>query len=160
MKTVSEVTAAIRLKKNLCIAWACKNKIRDGRKFCFKCLHKIAKERDPVAYQFQVLKSNAKRRGHECTLTVEEFRRFCDITGYITIKGKYSGCAHVDRIDPRKGYSADNIQIMESSSNCRKRWVDEKLMRSADTGASYDWDSSPGFDTFGHPVRTLDVAPF
>lgn len=71
----------------------------------------------PESYTYSLLKSNAKRRGKEFTLTLEEFKTFCQETGYLQGKGKKKKSMSIDRIDHTKGYSIDNIQILSLSEN-------------------------------------------
>lgn len=88
-------------------------------------MHKTreAKEKNPHAYFLRKIRSNAKRRGHECTLTLSEFKRFCDDTGYLDTRGRMSGCMSIDRINQAEGYHFDNIQIMEVGENSRCQHV-------------------------------------
>jgi hypothetical protein len=71
---------------------------------------------------FHARKSRAKSRGIDWNLTYEEFKAFCEKTGYMEKKGTQPGCATIDRIDPSKGYQMDNIQILTLRENVRKRW--------------------------------------
>jgi len=74
----------------------------------------------PIAYCYNSLKSNAKRRGKDFDLTLEEFRIFCEETGYIDNKGKRKDSATIDRKDASKGYSLGNLQILSLEENSRK----------------------------------------
>lgn len=101
----------------LCKAYRCLKHRNPKDRFCSKHRHRFNKFNRPVAYAFQTLKSNALRRGKEFTLTLEEFREFCKKTNYIDNKGKTKDSATIDRINPTKGYSLDNIQILTLSEN-------------------------------------------
>lgn len=94
-------------------------------KTCCKCRHEIEKERDPERYFYGVLKRNAKRRGHEFNLTLDEFRKFCLRTEYINKKGIKRNSLTIDRIDETKGYRADNIQVLKNHENVKKyvKWI-------------------------------------
>lgn len=113
--------------RGVCIALRCTNTCRSN--LCPKHAHRLRKFRDPVAYTYNLLKSNARRRGKAFDLTLEEFRAFCDRTGYLAKKGKHSYSFSIDRIDPLRGYSADNIQILRLSTNSVKRWEDYLFKR-------------------------------
>lgn len=67
-----------------------------------------------------VLKNNAKRRGHEFTLTLDQFLEFAIKTNYMARKGIYKDSYHIDRIDETKGYSIDNIQAITNTENIKK----------------------------------------
>jgi hypothetical protein len=89
-------------------------------RFCGKHRHRFTKHNNIVAYTFNALKSNAKRRGKEFTLTRTQFKKFCLKTDYIKLKGRRPNSASIDRIDSSKGYSLDNIQILSLSINSSK----------------------------------------
>jgi len=80
----------------------------------------------PFKYAYQTLKSNAKKRGKEFTITLHEFILFCHETNYIGYKGRRGSCLSVDRIDQNKGYTIDNIQTLTVSENSKKQRQFEK----------------------------------
>lgn len=71
-------------------------------------------------YTYNILHQNAKRRGKEFKLTLEEFKTFCDETNYIELKGETKKSDSIDRIDPRKGYEIGNIQVLSLQANSSK----------------------------------------
>lgn len=91
---------------------------------CWKCIARDKKARDPYGYYLSKLKWNAKRRDIQVLLTKEEFTQWCIENNYLEEKGREGSSATIDRIDPSKGYSIDNMQKMTKSENSRKRWVD------------------------------------
>lgn len=107
-------------KKGLCVACRCTRKAAPRDKFCHRCRKRYQKEHNPVSYTFGFLKQNAKRRGKQFDLTIEEFKGFCERTNYIELKGRLKKSATIDRINPNKGYSIDNIQILSLSENSSK----------------------------------------
>lgn len=111
-------------KPGICVAHGCKSKTKRDR-FCPKHSKRYQKLKNPVKYKYHQLKYRAIERGKEFTLTIEEFRVFCDETGYMETKGKASWKSTIDRIDPDKGYSIDNIQIMTNGDNVRKMHSDK-----------------------------------
>jgi hypothetical protein len=80
-----------------------------------------------VQSTFYFLRGNAKRRGIDFDLTLEQFRVFCTNTEYLKLKGKKSGSMSIDRIDNRRGYEIDNIRLITLAENSRKRAVDYKI---------------------------------
>lgn len=80
-----------------------------------------AKNPDKAAYY--ALKYNAKRRNKPFELTFEQFKEFCDTTGYVEGRGKNRDSLTIDRIDRHKGYTVDNIQIMSHFENSVKDCV-------------------------------------
>ena len=103
----------------------------NGR-FCRRCRDRRFKLRQPLSYAFQKLRSNARRRGHEFTLTCAEFARFCGATGYLESAGKLPGSTSIDRIDSARGYSLDNLQVLTLRENSRKQFVDIRLLDGED----------------------------
>lgn len=77
-----------------------------------------------MRYAYSVLKNNARRRGKEFTLTMQEFVDFCEETGYMEGKGSSRLSLSVDRIDHNKGYVAGNIQVLSLSENGAKGYVE------------------------------------
>jgi hypothetical protein len=103
-----------------------KKKSHNGN-FCRRCRDRRYALSNPVSYAWDKLRYSAKRRSIPFSLTIEEFRVFCEETGYIQQKGKTSTCLSIDRVDATKGYSIGNIQTLTQSENGRKAHVDKKL---------------------------------
>lgn len=108
-------------KKDRCCAHGCKNLKTKKDRFCGKHRHRFNKAVNPIRYTYNSLKSNARRRGHEFDLTIFEFERFCQETGYMELKGKLPGSASIDRMDCNKGYTYENIQILTLRQNSIKQ---------------------------------------
>ena len=104
----------------------CKNPAITGRKICHKCKSRKFKESQPASYFFNVLRLNARRRGKEFSLQLNEFKKFCVQNGYLEYKDKRSDSLSIDRINNHKGYSIDNIQILTLGSNSRKEAIRRK----------------------------------
>lgn len=80
-----------------------------------------------VAWKYRVKKANAKRRGHEFTITLEYFRDLVKANPHYleqtdNVKKKWT----IDRIDSSKGYIPGNIQILSFSQNSSKKNRDEE----------------------------------
>jgi hypothetical protein len=87
---------------------------------CAKCKKSDYRERNPLRYAFENIRRSAQKRRIQFSLTLEEFEAFCKETNYLKLKGNGCGFMHVDRKDSTKGYSENNIQILEHSENCSK----------------------------------------
>ncbi len=108
--------------KGVCSSRYCMNKTT--RTLCGSCASKKSRLADPVRYSYNNLKHRAKERNKEFTLTLDEFRKFCHETLYIQGKGKTVGSYNIDRIDNDKGYTIDNIQVMEKVKNIKKYYLE------------------------------------
>jgi len=80
------------------------------------------RRKNPVRYAYQTLKDNAKRRGHKFEISLEYFREFCFVTGYIKRKGIYKKCYGVDRIIPHLGYVEGNLRLVTNTHNLKRRY--------------------------------------
>ena len=108
-------------KKHLCEVKYCRNSRTLKDKICPKHRKRLHKEKDFLAYTFNLLKSNAKRRGKFFDLTLEQFKTFCINTGYMEGKGKKATSLSIDRKEVSKGYTIDNLQILTLRANSSKR---------------------------------------
>lgn len=104
-----------------CTTKYCKNSA-DSAGLCYKCISRKRRAADPVKASYYNLKANAKRRGKEFSLTLEEFKQFCVKTEYLNWVGRGADSYHVDRIDETKGYHVDNIQVLTNREN-KKKWL-------------------------------------
>jgi hypothetical protein len=108
------------MKNRKCATKYCRNYARADLKICNKCHMRQYKKRHPINYYYNVLRNNAKRRGKEFELTLDDFKKFCKETNYIELKGKEKNSATIDRINHKKGYTIDNIRILSLSDNSKK----------------------------------------
>lgn len=109
-----------RKPKHKCITKWCRNGKAQNKNYCYKCRSRRQKEINPIGYYYNALRKNARRRKKEFNLTGEEFKKFCEETNYIELKGRSMKAMCIDRKDHTKGYSADNIQILGSLENSSK----------------------------------------
>lgn len=86
---------------------------------CRSCAYTRYSLKHPHAYTLNKLRNNAKRRGIECTLTLEQWIDFCNATGYIDARGRESESLTVDRKKSSLGYTADNIRVLTLGDNIR-----------------------------------------
>jgi len=87
--------------------------------YCAKCRARRFKEKHPLKYFFNKLRSRARERGHEFTLTFLEYEHFATTSGYAALKGKTKYSLSLNRKDPERGYHADNIEAVTLSMNTR-----------------------------------------
>ena len=123
--TKNEKHISFRIVENkaphLCVAYRCGNKRTAKDRFCSKHSHRYQRDTNPIGYVFHALRQNARRRGKEFSITIEEFRTFCEETDYLNKRGKTGKSASIDRIDNSKGYSLYNIRVISLSENSYKR---------------------------------------
>lgn len=76
-----------------------------------------------MRYLWKNLKSHAKARGIEFTITFPEWVEFCNRTGYHLHHGREANAMTVDREKGEHGYHAWNIQVLTNSENAGKKYV-------------------------------------
>lgn len=64
-----------------------------------------------------MLRLSARRRKLAFSLTLTEFRKFCDDTGYLEKRGNKPESLTIDRINHDKGYHLWNIKIETHAKN-------------------------------------------
>lgn len=128
-----------------CCAYHCKNK-PDPKKggLCHKHYARKLKKRDPVYDRYFNFKNNAIARGKAFSITLDQFREFCDKTGYIVKKGMRGKRCTIDRIDNRFGYYIWNIQIITNFQNIRKYYDFDRHQKPV--GVKYE-----GYEKFINP---------
>lgn len=100
---------------------------RPGRHQCHTCRSRAYTARHPDIVSFLNLKKSAKRRGHEFSLTIQEFREFAAKYDYLDKRGRQAWGYTVDRVDREQGYHAWNIQVLTNSENAAKDNRDRKM---------------------------------
>jgi hypothetical protein len=103
-----------------CTTEGCKNKAPHGKKLCWTCKSRRAKENNPLGYYYNLLRCNARRRKKEFALTLEDFKIFCKETEYDKLKGKKANCLSIDRIKFWEGYTKNNIRAISVSANVKR----------------------------------------
>lgn len=109
--------------KDKCITKYCRKPKAAGH-FCHSCIKKKYAAKHPLRYCFSILKNNAKRRGKQFDISMEEFKKFCEDNGYMEGKGKTAGSLSIERIRAYEGYTASNIQILTLEENGRKGQIE------------------------------------
>jgi len=104
-----------------CKTKGCANSPRLHKRYCHKCRSRKYRNNNPILFFYQNLRTHAKARGKEFTLTFNHFKNIISvfpdfIEGYGRGKGKYT----IDRIKNEQGYIDGNIQILLHEENSRK----------------------------------------
>lgn len=104
-----------------CIVRFCRGKCgKSNGRFCRRCRDRRYKALRPHAYALNKLRSNARQRGKEFTITHEEWVDWCSKHGFLDKAGKGAGDLTVDRRDHTQGYHIWNIQPLTNSANATK----------------------------------------
>ncbi|MDX1628418.1 MAG: hypothetical protein R3345_06945 [Fulvivirga sp.] len=103
----------------MCIVEGCRKKKAKYGQRCHKHAKQYYRKHHPLKAAYQALRDNAKRRGKEFQLTLDEFKRFAKKAEYEK-RGKTRESYHIDRIDESKGYTLDNIQLIPNYINVKK----------------------------------------
>lgn len=116
-------------KAPMCSVRDCPREHDKGRTVCGYHRNQAWRLRNPVRGAWIALRAHAKQRGRTFTLVLESFRELCHRTRYHELTGNYPHSLTIDRIDPRRGYEPDNIQVITRSANCAKAAQDKVLLR-------------------------------
>lgn len=108
-------------KKVRCEIKGCGIEPRKGHKKCQKCEKRAWRKNNEMKAAYSNLRDNANRRGKFFDLTFDQFQQFAIETNYIQGKGRTSTSYSIDRIENDKGYTIDNIRIMEFGQNASKK---------------------------------------
>lgn len=119
-KEVSPLTLAKKRRNGLCKHYGCKRKHRKQGWTCQTCNTRLYRLKNPMRYAFVMVRASARKRHIPFELSFDDFKRFCDQTGYIESKGKEAESLTIDRIDSSRGYALDNIRAMTWADNCKK----------------------------------------
>jgi hypothetical protein len=85
--------------------------------YCWKCKSRRLKEKYPVTYVLNLLRSRARQRKLLFSITLAEFKQFCADTGYLKHRGTHPDDLTVDRIDWNKGYHIWNLRVLSHEEN-------------------------------------------
>jgi hypothetical protein len=119
-KPLAADTEARKRKAGLCARYGCLSKAGCHKKYCPKHHHQALKRRDPISYIYSHRKQRAKARGHEWTLTLENFRDWCQWNGYHLKAGRTAESASIDRKLNQYGYHVWNIDCIPLGANAAK----------------------------------------
>jgi hypothetical protein len=119
-KPLAADTEARKRKAGLCARYGCLSKAGSHKKYCHRHHHQALKERDPISHIYSDRKQRAKARGHEWTITLENFRQWCEYTNYHHLKGRRPSAASIDRKLSQYGYHIWNIASIPYGANSAK----------------------------------------
>ena len=136
-----------------CSTKYCRKNAAPKGKVCYSCSKKRYAEKHPMRYAFNTLRQNAKRRGKSFELTFEQFKEFAIATNYMAGRGIQKDSFHIDRINPEKGYSIDNIRVLTNSENVKRHQKYLKYEFGSDGQLKYSVESESS-------TNDLDDLPF
>lgn len=103
-----------------CCAYSCNNKpVKKKGGLCHKHYARKLRILDPVQVRYNQWKGKAKQRGIEHHVTLKQFRKWCEETGYLS-PYKRGQNATIDRPDNRFGYYIWNMEILTNRQNSSK----------------------------------------
>lgn len=112
-------------KTKQCKTAYCRRPAKSGT-LCYRCEHERKKKNNPYRYWYGVNRRNARRRAKKYNngkfwyVTFEYWVKFCDDTGYLTLKGRDKYAASIDCIENDLGYVDGNIRLLTVSDNAKK----------------------------------------
>ena len=116
-----KISEAKKIEGRYCCAYHCKSKpCARKRGLCHKHYHIHRRIIDPVYDRYVNFRGNAKKRCKDFTITLEQFRDWCNEKGYIIKRGYRGKNCTVDRIRNWEGYHIGNIQLITNMANIRK----------------------------------------
>lgn len=110
-------TAERKRRTGRCVVLFCRRKPRTGGGMCNTCRDRLWRARHPEHHIWKNLRVSARRRGITFSLTLTEFKAFCQESDFAARCGKEPSALTVDRIDPAQGYSAGNIRPLSHQEN-------------------------------------------
>ena len=119
-KPLAADTEARKRKAGLCARYGCLSKAGSHKKYCCKHHHQALKRRDLISYIYSHRKQRAKERGHEWSITLENFRQWCEWTGYHLDTGRTPESLSIDRKLNAHGYHVWNIACVPYGANSAK----------------------------------------
>jgi hypothetical protein len=117
MSLIEQKLNSVR-QKGVCIVSGCGGAAKG--KMCSTCRARHWRIEHPMKYAYNNIKNRAKQREIEFNLTFEEFKQFCLKTNYIERKKRASDGLTIDRINESKGYTFENIQVLNLITNIKK----------------------------------------
>ena len=113
-----------------CCAFNCTNEpiVKKGG-LCHKHYRRKLRIEDPVQVRYADFKQNALKRNKDFSITIKQFRDFCQRENYIIKKGQRGQNATIDRIKNKYGYHIWNIQKITNKANAKKGTSDGYVER-------------------------------
>ncbi len=106
--------------QSLCREKFCTNKKAGKNTLCHKHIKRKWREKNIMLSAYGNLKTNAKKRKKEFTITFQDFKEFCIETEYLMGKGRSKTSYTIDRIRDEEGYVKGNLRVLTNSNNVKK----------------------------------------
>ncbi len=110
-----------------CVEPECRKDRKNMYRHCSMHVAMRFRQRNPITYKYNNLKTNAKKRGKSFTLTLRFFRLFCWASDYNENSGRLANDYSIDRIDNARGYERGNIQVLTGAENSEKYHHHDKV---------------------------------
>lgn len=107
------------MQSKKCITTKCRKIAKNGN-YCYSCVIRKWKLKNPEKYCYYVLRNNARARGKIFTITFEEFLEVAIKFNYFKGKGRSATSLHIDRKREDVGYVKGNIQVLTNTANFKK----------------------------------------
>lgn len=121
MKKIYTPSEVKKHNLGLCCEPYCMRKHEPKTWRCRNCRNALYKAKHPEQYAYNTFRNNARRRGKDFSITLEQFIEFATVkTCYMDQRGNTKDGLHIDRIDETKGYHIDNIQVLKNTDNVKK----------------------------------------
>lgn len=131
-----------------CCAYACNRKpVKKLGGLCYTHYWRKCRFLDPIGTRYNQWRQKCKKRGIENDVTLEQFRDFCQRTGYLITKGKRGYNATIDRIENWRGYTIDNMQLLTGRANTRKYYYFDRYQQIPEDWVPPEYVASPDIDT-------------
>ena len=117
MRKLSDRTLKSKKERGLCSTPFCIRKRDKHRTVCHRCKKRRDIELHPLKYKFYNLRTHARQRGKEFTLTLAQFEEVIAGSGYVEKTGHGRNALTIDRINHKLGYIAGNIRVIPKYQN-------------------------------------------
>ncbi len=107
------------MNEELCVQCGIKPRAKKKRK-CNGCRSLNYRTKFPERKAFYDLRSSAKKRNLEFTLTLSEFIDLVIPTGYMEKRGRFYDSLTIDRKKNKLGYTRENVRVISKSINSAK----------------------------------------
>lgn len=127
-----------------CCAYACNAKpVKKLGGLCYTHYRRKRRSLDSIAERYSQWLSKCRQRKIPNTVTLIQFREFCQRTGYLITKGKRGQNATIDRPENWRGYSVDNMQLLTGRQNIRKYYDHDRYEQVPDDWVPPEYVAGP-----------------
>lgn len=112
-----EYNFAVHDKGERCQVVRCQNKRKTGRRVCACHYQRRWRINQPELNAYRTIKDRAARQGKPFNLSLEVFLQLCRDHNFHELQGTGNDDLQLDRIDARRGYEDDNVQILTGLEN-------------------------------------------